>query len=123
MSRIRKIAALALAATALATTPATASEASAAPAPCRAQGGLVDPSGLTLVVTGQYVARPTDDVSLTCHVVQYGSIVASVHDGTGGGVAVVSGAVEVPLAPYSVCYEVSIWDITGWGYTYSTNCP
>lgn len=120
VTRGRKLAAAALTALALA---ASAPPASAAPGPCRSQAGVTNGSTLQLALTGQYVGRAGDDVTLTCNVVQGGVVVASATDRLGGPVAALAEVVQVPVAYYLVCYEVTIWDITGWGYRYETNCP
>ena len=114
-------AALALAVTAVAPS-ALASDTAAAIAPCRASASALNGNQITVVVTGHYVDSQGGDVTLTCHVIQNGQRRASFTDSGSGPVAVVSGTASVPIAPFSVCYEVSIWDITGWGYRYQTNC-
>jgi hypothetical protein len=119
--RIAAGAALALAVTAAAPS-ALASDTAAAIAPCRASASALNGNQITVVVTGHYVDNQGGDVTLTCHVVQNGQRRASFTDSSSGPIAVVSGTASVPIAPFSVCYEVSIWDITGWGYRYQTNC-
>ncbi|HEX2195479.1 MAG TPA: hypothetical protein VHJ76_01025 [Actinomycetota bacterium] len=121
IAKTRRIAAVAGAVVALAA--AFPASASAAPAPCRAAAAMLNGNRIEVVIEGHYVARPTDQVTLTCSVVQYGSVVASATSPISTGVAVVADAVSVQIAPFSVCHTVVIWDITGWGYRYETNCP
>jgi hypothetical protein len=114
------VAACLVAAAVTAVVPSASATAAMGPCTTRPLGNTLQwRQGLALV--GQYTRAGAIDVRLTCGIVQNGVTIARYTDQVIGPVAALAEVVDIPVGPYSLCYDVFI--TSAFDFTYTRSCP